>query len=376
MHPKRGRPLSGALQSYPSELRQQIKDLRSHNEGWGAISILVELEVVYGYSKVDLPSADSIHRYLKQCGFVKAKVPKGSLVLPTPPNVETVHDLWEMDAQGAVAVTGLGYIAMINIKDVKSKTYIGAFPVQVASSKSQPKTPHYLWALRLAFEEFGLPKAIQVDKDSVFIDNTSKSPFPSVIQLFLVGLDIKLCFIQYAPPIQQAMVERSHQTLENQALRGKSYQNWNELFVNTNKRRKLLNEHYPSRSLDKQAPLQVYPKETHPERPYSLEVEKLLVSIQRIEQYLEACKWFRKVSSAKTVSLKHTYYLKNAVPGTYAQINFCAKSKQLVFRDDNQQIIDQKSVPDFVEKLIGLDPVEELKNKRKQLFESKEFPLK
>lgn len=207
LFPKQGRPVSGVLQNYPSELRKQIEVLRKQNEGWGAISILVELEDAYGYCQSDLPSADSVHRYLKQCGLVKTKLPKSYLPESQSYDVEDFHDLWEMDAQGAVKVTGIGYVSMINIKDVKSKTYVNSFPVQVKCKKSQPKTVHYLWALRLGFEEFGLPKAIKVDKDSVFIDSTSQSPFPSLVHLFLVGLGIELCFIHQAPPAKQAMVE-------------------------------------------------------------------------------------------------------------------------------------------------------------------------
>ena len=154
---KQGRPIKGALQSYSDELRKQIRDLRTQNEGWGAISILVELEDGYNYSKSDLPSPASVHRYLKQCSFIKAKIPKGHLGENHTPTAYNFHDLWEMDAQGAVLVKGLGYISMINIKDIKSKTYVMSFPVLVKGSKSQPKTNHYLWTLRLAFEEFGLP---------------------------------------------------------------------------------------------------------------------------------------------------------------------------------------------------------------------------
>ena len=101
--------------SYPKELRERIYKLREENEGWGAISILVELEEFYGYTKADLPSSDSINRYLHQRGMIKAKEPKGKQPQGQSIFAKECHDLWELDAQGAVAVKGLGYISMINI---------------------------------------------------------------------------------------------------------------------------------------------------------------------------------------------------------------------------------------------------------------------
>ena len=180
--------------------------------------ILVELEEKHKFHKKDLPSIDAINRFLKQEGLVKERIPSGQIPIEKCNAVKRFHDLWEMDAQGAVAVCGLGYVSMINIKDFKSKVHCVAFPVHVKGIKSQPKTLSYLWSLRLAFEERGLPRAIQVDKDSVFIDNTSKSPFPSRVHLFLIALGIKLCFIQLPPPQKQAMVERSHQTMNRHAM--------------------------------------------------------------------------------------------------------------------------------------------------------------
>lgn len=375
MSPKQGRPALGALQSYPFELRDKVYELRDNNPGWGAISILVELEHILNYSPKNLPSVDSVHRYLKDCGFINPKIPKSDIPEVKPRVVKYCHDLWEMDAQGAVPVSGLGYVSMINIKDSKSKTYVMSFPVQVKSKMSQPKTAHYLWALRLAFEQFGLPKALQVDKDSVFKDNTSKSPFPSLVQLFLIGLGVDLSFIKVPPPAKQAMVERSHQTLDKQVLEGKTYQTWQELFTNTNKRRGILNEKYPCRTLGKRAPLEVYPKAIHPKRPYSIEKETELLDINDIEKHLADYIWYRKISSVKTLSLKKIYYLKEAEPKTYVQIFFCAISKKLIFRDVNEQTIKELDAKDFAKSLLQLQSTPTLISMKKKIFKNKNFPL-
>jgi len=374
---KQGRPPKGSLSTYSQELRDLVYHLRDNHEGWGATTILIELIEEYGYQKEDLPKEAAINRYLKQEGFVKERIPSGQIPLEkckTP--VKHFHDLWEMDAQGAVAVLGLGYVSYINIKDSKSKVHCMAFPVHVKGRMSQPKTDHYLWSLRLAFEQRGLPKAIQVDKDSVFIDNTSKSPFPSRVHLLLLGLGIRLCFIKVPPPLKQAMVERSHQTMERQTLKGQQYDYWQQLFGFSNKRLKRMNEILPNRSLENQAPLVMFPKANHSGRPYQVEKEEQMLNMNRIYKYLAKCSWYRKVSKVKTLSLNgKIYYLKAAKPLSQVQITFCNRAKKLIFRDVKEQIVAKISIQNFTIQDIMGATTKELISMKKNLFRVKDFPL-
>lgn len=374
---KLGRPKSGALSSFPKQLVERIYQLRDTHSGWGAITIRIELEEEYGYSSKDLPSIDAINRYLKQAGFIEQRQPSG--VTPThlcQNKVKHFHDLWEMDAEGTVAVSGLGYVSNINIKDTKSKVHCMAFPVQVKGQMNQPKTRSYLWTLRLAFEQWGLPKAIQVDRDSVFIDNKTKSPFPSQVNLFLIGLGIRLCFIDVPPPQKQAMVERSHQTINRQTLQGQHYDYWKELFKFTNKRRKRINEKLPNRMLGKKAPLQAFPKAKHSGRFYQVEQEEQLFKMSRVYKYLSKCTWYRKVSKVKTISLNgQVYYLKTAQKETHVQIKFCNRAKKLIFRDVKEQIIVKLPLKNFsIHDILG-GSSKSIISMKKKLFRVKDFPL-
>lgn len=372
---KQGRPYHGALSTYPKELRTLIYKLREQHGGWGAISILLELQEEYGYSLSSLPSKDGVNRYLKQKGFISLKIRASSLPSNDCP-ISRFHDLWELDAQGTIFVKGIGYHSMINIKDSKSKAYCMSFPVSTKGRMSQPTTSSYFWALRLAFEEFGLPQSIQVDRDSVFIDSRSKSPFPSQIHLYLIGLGIEFCFINVAPPLKQSMVERSHQTIDGQVTKGQEYKTWQDLFRNTNKRRKVLNEKYPSRSLGGKAPLTAFPKAKHSGRFYSIEKEEELIELHRIYKYLSECCWYRKVSDVKTISLNaKIYYLKHAEAKTQIQINFCNRSKKLIFRNAKEQLIAKLPMKDFSkEKIMGLT-TNKIVAMKKKLFRSKDFPI-
>lgn len=371
-----GRPCIRCLGTYPQDLRNKIKAYRALNQGWGAISILVELEEEHDYSKSELPSVNSVHRFLRQEGFINPREPSEPLLATDCKKARHVHELWEMDAQGATQVFGIGYQSMINIKDSLSKKYCMAFPVGVKNQSSQPSTVHYKWALRLAFIESGLPQTIQVDKDSVFMENSSKSPFPSRIHLWLVGLGIELCFIDRPPPAKNATVERAHQTLEGQVIKGKHYECWSEFFGNCNKRRNRLNEKYPSRSLNKQAPLQAFPQAVHSGRPYSIPKEHRLFNLNRIYTFLAKGKWHRKVSSNKGVHLGgQRYHVKNASPKTTVNITFCEHTKQLIFRHVNELELARHPLKNFSkENLIG-GQTKNLNSMYKQLFKSKDFPL-
>lgn len=338
--------------------------------------ILVELEEQYRYSKKDLPSIDAINRFLRQESLVKQRAPSGQLAVEKCKPAKRFHDLWEMDAQGAVAVRDLGYVSMINIKDFKSKVHCVAFPVHVKGIKSQPKTLSYLWSLRLAFEQRGLPKAIQVDKDSVFIDNTSKSPFPSKVHLFLIALGVKLCFINVAPPLKQATVERSHQTMDRHALKGQQYKYWKELFLATALYTRRVNEKLPSRLLDKKAPLEKFPKAKHSGRAYNLQQEEELMDIKRVHKYLAKCSWYRRVSNARSISISgKIYYVRQAKPMQQIKINFCNRSKKLVFRNVNEHILAKVPPKNLTIKAIMGGTSKELIQMRKKLFRARDFPL-
>ena len=352
-----------------------IHTLRDTRGGWGAITILIELED-YGYSKSELPGVDAVNRYLKESGFIKKRERPNPMPRAECKKAKHPHDLWEMDAQGANKVKGIGAVSMINIKDQKSKIHCMAFPVHVKTKMTQPKTDSYLWAMRLAFEQWGMPKAIQVDKDSVFIDNRSKSPFPSKVHLFLIGLGIKLCFIDVPPPAKQSMVERSHQTMDRQVMMGQEHETWQKLFRFTNKRRKKVNEKLPNRMLDKKPPLIAFPQAKHSGRHYSVDTEQQLIDMKLIYKYLSKCCWFRKVSDAKTVSLdSKIYYLKNAEPGSQVQIKFCNRRKKLIFQNGKEHLVAIHPIKDFSIHYVMNATSERLISMKKLLFKNRGFPL-
>jgi len=107
---------------------------------------------------------------------------------PKPKKVERPHQEWEVDAQGRIPVAGLGSASIINIVDVFSHLKIDSLP---CLQTTHANTQDYQLVLRRAFAYYGLPEQISFDHDSVFYDNQTASPFPTLLHLWLIGLNIE-----------------------------------------------------------------------------------------------------------------------------------------------------------------------------------------
>lgn len=354
-----GRPKSGYLSSYPQSLRDRIVLMRQLEEGWGPKTILAELKNLYGYVDNDLPNRSSIAFFLKQEGLIKNYERHSDLPVPPFGGAKEAHDLWQLDARGnEVAKTEKEEltIALLDIKDVFSKTYVCCFPAQMSSKRGHPNTNNYQIALRLGFIQHGMPKRVQVDHASVFCENTTKSPFPTTLHLWLVALGIDLCYSRVHQPTDQAHVERSHEVLYNQILKGeKTFKNWETLYAKCQERRNALNNYLPSVSCNELAPLQDNPNAKHSGRDYNPHKEMQLLDMSKVYQYLDKCTWYRKVANNNTISLGgQIYYLGLAKKRAQVKITFCSSCNYLLFQNDKELLIAQIPIKGLNKsKLIG-----------------------
>lgn len=295
-----GRPAKGALGQYAQEISDAISGMRNAHPGWGPVTILVELQKDVRFAGKLLPSRSRIAAYLKQKDFVKKYERHHELPEPKPKKIERPHQEWEVDAQGKIPVVGLGSASIINIVDVFSHLKIDSLP---CLQTTHANTQDYQLVLRRAFVHYGLPEQISFDHDTVFYDNQTASPFPTLLHLWLIGLSIEVRFIHQLPPAEHPMIERTHQTITQQAVIGQAFTNQTELQKMLTGRINFLNMDYPSQTLQGQAPLQAYPQARQTKRPYFLESEKDDLNMQRIYDYLAKGRWFRKTSSVGMFSL-------------------------------------------------------------------------
>ena len=294
-----GRPGQGAL-SQTSQIREAVRTMRQKQPGWGPLTILSELARDKRWAGQHLPSRSRVAAFLTEQQMTR-KYERHS-DLPQPPAVtpHRAHEEWEVDAQGVMPVDGLGKVSIINIGDLFSRVKIDSWP---CLNSSHPNTQDYQLVLRRAFLHFGLPERISFDHDSVFYDNASPSPFPTGLHLWLIALGIAVRFIEHAPPEEHSVIERSHQTVTNQAIRGQSFSDGAALQQSLTRRLDFLNNHFPSRALGGQPPLVVWPQASHSGRPYRLEWEPELLDMQRVYAYLAQGRWFRLTSTQGQFSL-------------------------------------------------------------------------
>jgi transposase len=295
-----GRPATGALGQYSEEVSQEIFRMRQAHPGWGPLTILTELQQKAQFAGKRLPSRSRIAAYLKQEDLVKRYERHHELPEPKPRKVERPHQEWEVDAQGKMAIHGIGSASIVNILDVFTHLKIDSLP---CLRTTHANTQDHQLLLRRAFVRYGLPEQISLDHDSVFYDNQTGSPFPTVLHLWLIGLGIEVRFIHHAPPMEHARIERTHQTLTQQAVVGQTFPNQAALQNMLSDRILFLNRDYPSRSLQGRAPLAAYPQAKQTQRPYRLEWEKEQLDMQRIYHYLAQGRWFRLTSTVGMFSL-------------------------------------------------------------------------
>lgn len=295
-----GRPAKGALSQSSPQIREAVRTMRENHPGWGPLTIVSELDGDDRWAGMRLPSRARVAAFLKEQQLTRQYERHSDL--PQPPAVEPqrAHEEWEVDAQGVMPVKNLGNVSIINIGDLFSRVKIESFP---CLNSSHPNTQDYQLVLRRAFVHYGLPERISFDHDSVFYDNASPSPFPTSLHLWLIALGIVVRFIEHAPPEEHSVIERTHQTVTNQAIRGQSFNDAAALQQSLTQRLDFLNNCFPSRSLAGQPPLVVWPQASHSDRPYRLEWERELLDMQRVYTYLAQGRWFRLTSTHGQFSL-------------------------------------------------------------------------
>ena len=333
-----GRPPTGALGQFSLEMQDAVREMRECRPGWGPLTIRTELKDDQRFVGMKLPSRSRIAAFLKQEGFTRKYERHSELPQPQAVEPERAHEEWEVDAKGVIKVPDLGSVSIININDLFSRLKVDSFP---CLNTSHPNTRDYQLVLRRAFLNRGLPKRISLDHDSVFYDNASASPYPTTLHLWLIALSVDVYFIKQRPPAEHSVIERAHQTINQQAVVGQVFADGSVLQQSLDDRLDFLNSRFPSRSLDGLPPLVAYPEAQHSGQPYRPEWEEDMLDMQHVYDYLAQGRWFRRTSKHGQFSLgAHRYNLGKDLGNQTVEITFDPQTRELkcLLEDGSQEI--------------------------------------
>lgn len=350
-----GRPTTGAMSTMGIAMQERIRQMRLLHPRWGPLTLCVELEREQIEGEL-LPSAATIGRFLQAEMTRQAREPHRALPATSGQRTEVPHDRWQMDARGYDAIPDVGIVTLININDCHSHARIHSYPCRLGEEHASrhAATEDYQWALRLAFLKWGMPSALQVDHESVFFDNKTRSPFPTLIHLWLVALGIRMHFSRVHQPKDQGMTERSHQIWEQQVLAGQRFPDWQTLYHTLNQRREILNYLLPCRSLNGLPPLRAFPEAEHSGRFYTTESEQELLDLHAVHTYLAQGEWFRRIASNGTISLGgNVYYLAQNLPRDLVRITYLPESQQLHICKTNGEHLVDKSIQNLTKEILS-----------------------
>jgi transposase len=334
-----GRPRCGPLGHFPQELRTVIKEWCDGHPGWGAGTLRVELARDVRFARGPIPSRSRISAFMKSEDLARTYERHTELSSPPSQKASECHEEWELDAQGACKVPGIGLVCLLNFGDVFSHVRSS----WACLNRRKAAGPDYQLALRRGFFCFGMPRRISLDHDSAFFDNASPSPYPSEFHLWLIALGIEVRFLEHRPPREHAFIERSHQIIYRQTIQGQSFTPVS-LQPYLDQRLAVLNQHYPSRSLHGQAPLTAYPQAIHSGREYRPEWEEDMLDMQRVYDYLSQQEWFRHVTPSGQVTLgSHRYGLGKAWGRQIIRFTLDLKTQEFICSSSDGQRIERLS---------------------------------
>jgi hypothetical protein len=351
-----GRPAKGSLSSFPEVVSTTVLRWRQAHPGWGPVTLHEELKRDPAFCEQRVPGPASVGRFLQARGLSKRYEPHHALPKVEKP-VSAPHTMWEMDAQGYQLIPDVGQVSLINLNDRGSHLRLLSYPCWLGNKRVErhAHTADYQTALRLAFVDWGLPQALQVDHESVFYDNKTKSPFPTLLHLWLIALDISLHFGRHGRATDQGMTERSHQLWTGQVVQGVTFTDWQALYDALYQRRDFLNSYLPCAALDGQPPLVAYPQARHSGRPYRPEWEAERLDLGRIDAYLGRGRWFRRVGNNGTISLGGVvYYVGNKWKQQQVEVTFDPDTRRFRCSDSAGQVLKELPLQGIsIEDLMG-----------------------
>lgn len=305
-----GRPRAGPMAGYDPMMKYMVLRLKRKHPGWGAEYVLKKLMENDLLKGKKIPRAMTIWRYWRSFGerLFRKRDPSKSEIKPS----EIPHGVWQMDAKESMHIPGVGLVSFNQARDEYGRVTV------MHRVHAEPERARQLARMtgeaafrdcRIAFTEWGMPEAIQTDRDTIYVDS-GKSPFPNRIVLWWVGLGIEHRLIPRRTPKRNGTVERSHRTLKERTLENQEFESAKELQKRVDEDWHELNHECPSRAkgCNGKPPLVAHPELLTTKRPYRPEWELELFDLQLVDAYLAEFTWTRTCTSAGQIRMRKVRY--------------------------------------------------------------------
>lgn len=367
---RKPRARQGALTRFPPELAAAAVALKRAHPGWGADRVKEELAQQAADQAVHLPSRSRLaalfHERCPEC--VAARHPRPPA--PTRPlQASGVHQVWQMDSQENLRLQDGGIATVCSIRDPFGAAMLASQAFSVATARRWRKLTlrEIQTTLRAGFAEWATrPDSILTDNELVQAGDP-ENRFPSLLTLWLVGLDIAHQFIRPGCPTDQPHIERNHRTLSGWTNSPEDLHDLTTLQQALDRERAQYNWHFPSRAhgCARQPPLVAHPQLLRPRRPYAPDQELALFDLQRVFDFLARLSFVRKVhqTTAHICLGDHPYCLTRPLLRQHhlksVQVRMDAEAHQWVVLTDEPQPIqllrlEPKGLD--VQTITGLEP--------------------
>ena len=329
-----GRPAKGPLAGFDPRVHYVALRLKRQHLKWGAAYIVKKMSERPSLQGLALPEATTVWRYWRSYGA--RLFPARRAVEPRRPPAGVAHGVWQLDFKESVPIPGMGATTFAQARDefgratVMHRVHSAASPQQRIVKPTIEQVRH---DCRIAFTQWGLPDAIQTDRAEIFVD-ADPTPFPTILNLWWIGLGIEHRLIPRHTPKRNGSVERSHRTLDERTLQGSPFQDALQLQTQVDADWQELNAECPSRArgCHGNPPLVAHPELSTPRRAYCPEWERELFDVQRVYAHLADMTWVRTVSQVGQVMLGgHRYGVGIAWAGQNVSIHFDTEHQHNVF---------------------------------------------
>lgn len=354
LEPKpKGPPTVGPLGRFDPMVKYVALRLKRAHPAWGPEMLRLHMSRRPSLRGQRLPKNTALWSYLHQFGsrlLLQRRLPT---TRPTSPVVRATepHQCWEMDFKGDEMVKDCQkVISPFGVSDEASGAPLARYlHILKAKGNRQGLTMRDVQNdLRQIFTQWGLPDALRMDRDSLFV-GSSRLEWPGTLLLWLVGLGIQPLINRAFRPTDNAMVERSHRTWKGDVLVGGRFADLLVLQAQSDQALEDRRCHLPSRhkGCNRHSPAQAYPELMTPRRRYQAHQERTLFDLQRVDAYLSQWTWRRQVDSTGKISLANRNHLVDRTyRGQIVKVRFDPQSREFVCASVDQTELARLQLPE------------------------------